>query len=786
MGKLINITGLSEIRSAPLAANLIEQRPGQGLIITTSASRAKRIASDLNFFTDKEVIVLPDVEGASFRYEAKSLDEMSRRIAAMTALGSERSVIVVAPVLGALKKLPPVDVFFSDRVTLQAGGMFSRDELIARLARLGYERSVTAEMPGQFAVRGDIVDIFSPGSEDPVRIEFFDTDIDSIRSYNSFTQRSKENLDSYTINPAQIMVHNPQAEQRALKKITSAYAAAQKKPLKQEQLDKLREKRDYLIECIEGGLNQQYLEGFVNYFYDEPACIWDYTAKPSFIIVDDPSRIEETMDFYDKEETENRKIILERCTGISQDFRSLPDRGDLKRIAAMAQVCDVYYCTPFTQQIRITDRLDEIRAYTTKQAPVFNGHMDILEQELKVYVKNGYKITIACSTDERINNLKDFLGRIGLENKVALKYGTLSQGTEYFDDKILYLSESDIFVHTKARRKKKGDGREIKVFTDIKKGDYVVHEAHGVGCFTGIEKLTIDGSERDYLKIRYAGEDILYVPVDQLESIQKYVGSEAVAPRVNKLSGSDWQKTKARAKAAIKDMAEDFLKMSAERQVNPGFKFGPDSSWQKEFEDAFPFEETDDQLRSTEEIKKDMESDKAMDRLLCGDVGYGKTEVAVRAIFKCLEQGKQAAVLVPTTILATQHYHTFFKRLSNYPFTIRELSRFRTEKQQDETVDGLRKGTVDLVVGTHRLLSSDVKFKDLGLLVIDEEQRFGVEHKEAIKKLKTNVDVLTLSATPIPRTLHMSLIGVRDMSVLEEPPRDRYPVQTYVIEQDDH
>ena len=785
MGKLINITGLSEIRVAPLAAKLIEEKAGPGLVITTSSSRAKRIASDLNFFTDAQVLLLPDTESAAFRYQAKSLDELSSRIAAMVALGSGKPSVVVAPVLGALKKLPPPSVFFSDRVTLEAGGSFNRDELIARLARLGYERSVTAEMPGQFSVRGDIVDIFAPGEEDPVRIEFFDTDVDSIRRYNAFTQRSKENLESYTINPAQIMVHSKAAEDRALKQLGAAYAAALKKPLKQEQVDKLKENRDYIIECIEGDLNEQYLEGYVSYFYDNPACLWDYAYNPSFVIVDDVARIDETLGFYNKEEAENRKIILERGSGISRDFDSLPDGGDLKRLSDMATFCNVYYCTPFTQQIKIAPRLDEVISCTAKQAPVFNGHMDILEQELKSYVKKGYKVIIACASEERINNLRDFLGRIGLETSVELRYGSLSQGTEFFDRKVLYLSEGDIFVHTKTKRKKRREGNEIKAFTDIKKGDYVVHEAHGVGCFTGIEKLRIDGSERDYLKIRYAGEDILYVPVDQLESIQKYVGSESVAPKINRLSGGEWQKTKAKAKAAIKDMAEEFLKLSAERQMNPGYKFGPDSAWQKEFEEAFPYEETEDQLRSVEEIKRDMESDKAMDRLLCGDVGYGKTEVAARAIFKCLEQGKQAAVLVPTTILATQHYRTFVKRFESFPMRIRELSRFRTEKQQEDTIDGLKKGTVDLVVGTHRLLSKDVEFKDLGLLVVDEEQRFGVEHKEAIKKLKTNVDVLTLSATPIPRTLHMSLIGVRDMSVLEEPPHNRYPVQTYVIEQDD-
>ncbi|MBO4880209.1 MAG: transcription-repair coupling factor [Firmicutes bacterium] len=786
MGKLVNLTGLSEIRIAPLAANFIKERNGQGLILTTSASRAKRIASDLSFFTDVRILVLPDVESASFRYEAKSTAQLQEEIAGLAALGGDEKVIVIAPVLGALKKLPPPDVFFRDSIVLENGSSFSRDELIARLARMGYEREAAAEAGGQFAVRGDIVDVFVPGRDDPVRIEFFDTDIDSIRSFDAATQRSKETLDSVRIWPAQVMVRNEEAFARGLKNISSAYARSMRRPLSQEQLDKLRERRDYLIECVEEGMNYQYLEGFLSYFYEQPALVWDYVKDPAFLFVDDPSRMEEILNFYDKEEEENRRVILERCFGVPEDFRSLPDRADLKKTQLQAQRCDVYYCTPFTQQIPYTDRLDEIVSYTTKQAPVFNGHMEPLEQELKRYAKNGYRIVIACSSEDRISNLKDFLGRAGLENRVELRYGRLSQGTEFFDDKILYLSESDIFVHTKSQtRRKKSKGREIKAFTDIKKGDYVVHEAHGVGRFVGIEKLTVDGSQRDYLKIRYAGEDVLYVPVDQMESIQKYVGSESVAPKINRLSGGDWQKTKARAKAAIRDMAEDFLRLSAQRQMTPGFAFGPDSAWQKEFEDAFPYEETADQLRAAEEIKKDMQSPNAMDRLLCGDVGYGKTEVAARAIFKCLEEGKQAAVLVPTTILANQHYHTFLDRFKEYPFNVEMLSRFRTEKQQEKVLKGLASGDVDLVVGTHRLLSGDVKFKDLGLLVVDEEQRFGVEHKDAIKKLKMNVDVLTLSATPIPRTLHMSLIGVRDMSVLEEPPEDRYPVQTYVMEQDD-
>ncbi len=786
MGKRINIVGLSEIRTAPLAAKLAEENTGQGLIVTTSAKRAKRIASDLAFFSDVPVYVLPDFETASFMYEAKSTAELDSRVAAMAAMGGDEPCIVVAPILGALKKLPPREFFFADLAELEIGGFCEREKLVEILLRIGYERSYSAEAPGQFAVRGDIVDIFAPQHPDPVRIELFDTQIDSLRSFDSATQRSTGKLESFRILPAQVMVRDEKLFAAGLKAIASAYSRAIENTGSREHIEKLRKKRDYLIDCIEDDINRQFLEGFISYFYDEPGFIWEYASRNSFIIVDDPSRIEELLDFYEREQAENARLMLERYTGIAEDLNSLPSRQDILKLREMNTRCDIYYCTPFSQKIEIAGSIDETRHVQVRQAPVFNGHMDVLSREVARYIEEGYRVIIACSSEERIANLKDFFEREGLGSRVELRYGRLTQGSEFSEEKILYLSESDIFVHIKSPLKRRKSSKEkIGAFTDIRKGDYVVHEAHGVGRFAGIQMLSVDGSDRDYLRIEYAGEDLLYVPVDQMDNIQKYVGSGGAAPKINRLSGVEWQRTKARARAAIKEMAEDLLKLSAERELQPGHRFGPDSAWQKEFEESFPYEETADQLRCIEEIKADMESDRAMDRLLCGDVGYGKTEVAARAIFKCLEGGKQAAVLVPTTILANQHYHTFLERFSKFPFNVEMLSRFRTDRQQEEIVRKLASGELDLVVGTHRLLSKDVKFKDLGLLVIDEEQRFGVEHKERIKKLKTNTDVLTLSATPIPRTLHMSLIGLRDMSIIEEPPENRYPVQTYVLEQDD-
>ena len=776
-----NYTGITDIQLAPVAGRLLRQRPGQALIICPSSVRAKRIASDLQFFTDQRIFVLPETDSASLRYEAKSKSDLLDELAALCALASGEPVVVVAPVLGALRKLAPREVFLRDVVSLKTGECYSRGDLIAKLSRMGYERMPSAEAFGQFAVRGDIIDVYAPGSEDPVRIEFFDDEIDSIRSYSALTQRSVENLDSFTVYPAQLIVRGEEEDRRGLKKIASAYRG-------------LPEQRDYLIECIEQGINARYLESFSAYFYEDPGLIFDYLTEPSFIMADDPARIAEVLDFYSKEEAEARKQVLERSSGVLSDFDSHPDVQDLERINTLKSALGAVWCTPFAQQIRFAPVLDCVTHIEARQAPVYAGHMDVLETDLKRFVKNGYRVQIACSTPDRLVNLRDFLDRAGLggagskaagPGRIELRDGSLIAGTEFPLERLLFLAESDIFASAKKTRRKHAKGREIKAFTDINKGDFVVHEAHGVGRFTGVEKLTVDGSTMDYLRIQYAGADVLYVPVDQMENIQKYVGSEGVEPKVNKLSGPDWQMTKARAKAAIKEMAEDLLRLSAQRQLQPGFAFGPDTVWQHEFEDAFPYQETDDQLRCAAEIKKDMESPRAMDRLLCGDVGYGKTEVAARAIFKCLEAGKQAAVLVPTTILANQHYHTFKERFSPYPFNVEMLCRFRTDKEQSQIAEKIATGEVDLIVGTHRLLSSDVKFKDLGLLVVDEEQRFGVEHKEAIKKLKSNVDVLTLSATPIPRTLHMSLIGVRDMSVIEEPPEDRYPVQTYVMEQND-
>ncbi|MBQ1484685.1 MAG: transcription-repair coupling factor, partial [Eubacterium sp.] len=431
----------------------------------------------------------------------------------------------------------------------------------------------------------------------------------------------------------------------------------------------------------------------------------------------------------------------------------------------------------------------------------FSGHTDMAVREIRGLAGSGYRVAISCSTEEREESIGEILEREGIFAVRAERYadggsfdagrvyivpGSLSAGMVFPDEKLCYISDEDIFGHRREKsRRRSRSGKKLSNFAELEKGDYVVHENHGIGKFLGIEQLTTEVECRDYIKIRYAGGDLLYVPVSQMDIVQKYVGSEGAAPKINKLSGDDWKNTKSRAKAAVASMTSELMELYGKRRAAGGYAFGPDTVWQQDFEEAFPYEETDDQLRAAQEIKVDMERPEPMDRLLCGDVGYGKTEVAARAIFKCLVEGKQAAVLVPTTILANQHYETLKARLADYPFIVEMMSRFRSDKDQSRVAEEISKGMVDLVIGTHRILSSDVRFKDLGLLVIDEEQRFGVAHKERIKEMKIGVDVLTLSATPIPRTLNMSLTGIKDMSLITEPPEDRYPVQTYVVPQDD-
>ncbi len=787
---IINISGISESRLAPVAAD-ISKEEGQSLIIVASLTRAKRLASDLSFFTSKEIFVLPSEDQVFLRYDAKNHDQLIERLKILKALRTNTECIVIAPVSAAIKKITPHKYFEEESLKLNLGDDINLSNVRENLVSLGYDRVDIVDRRGEFSIRGGIIDIFTPDGENPYRIELFDTEVDSIRSFDIETQRSIENLKYIEVYPAEQVLIKKEVFDKGADNLRKEYSNYIKKLIKKadgnekilKAIDNLEKRKEELCEYIKNVSNLQMLENYLHYFYEGTEYLWDYMYNGP-IIIDDPDRIYQFLDSRTSEIKEDFNVMLERGQVIPKDIELVSDKTDFLKVYNEKSV---YVTTPFPKAIKGIESYAEVHNISSRQMISFNGRMEVLESELKSYAKKNYTIFLVSSTKEKSDNLKEFIGRIGLLGKVIFKEGTLTSGMDFPDKKICYICENDIFnSHKSAKKKKnKSKGQKIQSFADMRKGDYVVHENHGIGKFLGIEQLTVQGDKKDYLKIKYAGNDILYVPVEQMDIVQKYIGSDGITPKINKLSGGEWKVTKANAKAAIANMAKDLIDLYAKRKMEKGYSFGKDTIWQKEFEDSFPYVETDDQLQAVEEIKEDMEKPIAMDRLLCGDVGFGKTEVAARALFKCLADGKQAVVLVPTTILANQHYYTLKDRFEKFPFTVEMLSRFRSEQKQKSIIEKLENGTIDLIIGTHRILSKDIKFKDLGLLVIDEEQRFGVAHKETIKQLKRNVDVLTLSATPIPRTLNMSLTGIKDMSLIEEPPEERYPVQTYVLEQED-
>lgn len=785
---MINYSGVSESRVAPIAANLIKDNL-QTLIIVSTEIRAKRLAQDLEFFikeNPKKIIVLPEQENYFLRYDAKNHDQLIARLKGVKALLTGEPVVVIAPVSYAVKKLIPHKSFQDKKISLKRGEEIQVFPLREEFISLGYECAGIVESQGQFSHRGGIIDIFPPDSDNPIRIELFGDEIDSIRTFDIESQRSLENLKFVEIFPAEELVSSEEVFKIAIEKIHREYTRAIHKAEKNENkelADRLRASLGELCEYIENFHNVQLLGNYIHYFYDSTEYIWDY-MKEGNILIDDPDRIYEVLNLKESEQEADFQVMLERGQAVKKDFEGLSGTEDFKKVLKKS---DVTIFTPLPKRVIGVETFDNIYNVQSRQPLNFAGKINVLESELISYAKKNYDITIVCSSIDRLNNLKEFVERIGLEGKVGFAEGNLTQGIDFPQEKKLWLCESDIFAIKKQGRKKKSKakGQQIKSFSDIREGDFVVHENHGVGKFIGIEQLSIEREKKDYIKIKYAGNDMLYVPVEQMDMVQKFIGGDSGLPRLNKLSGGEWKLTKAKAKADIAVMAKDLIELYAKRTMKAGHQFGEDTVWQMDFEGAFPYEETEDQLQAIKEIKEDMEKPYSMDRLLCGDVGFGKTEVAARAIFKCLADGKQAAFLVPTTILANQHFYSLKERFEQFPFKVEVLSRFRSQAQQADIIKKMSKGQVDLIIGTHRLLSKDIAFKDLGLLVIDEEQRFGVEDKEKIKKLKTNVDVLTLSATPIPRTLNMSLTGIKDMSLIEEPPEERYPVQTYVLEQDD-
>ena len=636
-----------------------------------------------------------------------------------------------------LDGLPSKEELYGNRIKIHAEEALDFQKLQENLSILGYERENQVESPGQFAVRGGILDVFPLTEENPVRIELWGDEVDSIRSFDVESQRSTENLQEIEIYPA-----------------TENW-------------------------------KQMETESFLAYF----------PVKETILFLDEPVRLQESAEIVEKEYFHSLESREE--AGIEAD--EIPIQ--VEQTDHMIGKMNKYYGIAFTM-LESKCGMFKVRSVYSLQVKTvnpYNSSFELLTRDLKKLKRTGYRVILVSGSRTRAKRLAEDLRDYDLSSfyseemerqvnpgEIMVTCGYIAEGYEYPMLKFTVISESDIFGKKKKKKKRKTyEGKKIQEFAELKPGDYVVHENHGLGIYQGIEKVEVDAVTRDYMKISYADGGILYIPVTQMDLIQKYAGADAKPPKLNKLGTPQWKKTKGQVKKAVQLIAKDLVKLYATRQQTEGYVYGPDTVWQREFEEMFPFEETEDQLRAIEDTKKDMESTKIMDRLICGDVGYGKTEIAIRAAFKAVQEGKQVVYLVPTTILAQQHYNTFIQRFKDFPVRVDLMSRFRTQAQQKKTVEDLKKGLVDIVIGTHRVLSKDVGYKDLGLLIIDEEQRFGVTHKEKIKKLRENIDVLTLTATPIPRTLHMSLIGIRDMSVLEEAPMDRMPIQTYVMEYND-
>lgn len=788
-GKSILLYGLSGGQKSYVLAGMLQEKGKRALVITEDNRQMDLLIRDLeNLLPDAQILPFPIFEVLPYDVLAVSREATEKRLQALTKLVSGEEVIVVTSVKALQLKLIPPQFFAQENILLRVGESIDIAELTKKLVELGYERLPMVENKGQFSIRGGIIDIFSVASEKPFRIEFFDVEIDSIREFDAMTQRSIGNVPEVLIPPAREIFATGERFIEGKKKLAAAF---EKQLAKVAGAAKLTENLTKKMEKAIGEMEENNftnLEQYLPFFYDELSILPEYLGGEGLIILDEPQRLRERMN---EASGEVNQIFGE----LLLEGKAL--QGQLNLYGSFSDILKASLKYPVLGVSLLPKKLPEwnpqaVYSFSLRSNLVFHGQMDIFAGELQEWLKRRYTVLLVAQTKSRFDKLAGVLTERGIpyrtdftEQGVVLLQGALQNGFEFPQLHLAVITDEEIFgraQHQRRKAKKIKDAAPLKVFTDLKEGDYVVHINHGIGKYMGIETLDAGGVNRDYLLIRYAGEDKLYVPVEQVGLIQKYVGEEGKLPKVNRLGGGEWSKVRHRVKASVEDLAKELLSLYAKRAQAPGFAFSPDTPWQREFEDYFPYEETPDQLQAIAEIKRDMEAPKVMDRLLCGDVGYGKTEVAIRAAFKAVMNGKQVAVLVPTTILAQQHFNTFQERCANFPIKIEVLSRFRSPSEQKKILQDMKLGQVDIVIGTHRLLQKDVKFKDLGLLIVDEEQRFGVAHKEKLKKLKTSVDVLTLTATPIPRTLHMAMVGVRDMSVIETPPENRYPVQTFVME----
>ena len=780
----IEILGLTDVGIAQIISSIHEFGKKPICIITYNEIQAKKIKEDISYFTDK-VVLFPKKEIVTYDYIAESKDLPYERIEVLNTITSKKNLIVVTTIEAISQKLPSKEVLYQNKLEFKVGGIYDLEDVKRKLIKLGYNRYDLIEGKGQFSVRGDIVDIAVTESTG-IRLEFWGDEIDSIRNFNITSQRSIQNLEKATIYPAHEYILQDSIE-NVCKKIKKLEVSKAQEQILEED-----------IEQIKAGNYISKIDKYFDCFYEETSSLIDYLNKDTAIFIEEENKIKQRMQNIQIDNQNLIKTLTEKEKIVPQAIENLITQEQIENILQNRQIVQI------EKQDKPAKSGVESYTFSYREINYYKSEIEELWKDLKKWMTSKKSIYILVPTKEKAKKMKSLLEEqeiiCKIEEKlnqtiivkstqsiVTISIGKLSAGFENFDLNQIVITAEELIEGEKKRRKvthgafKEG---EKVVFADLKIGDYVVHRTYGIGIYIGVNTIKADGTIKDYIKIKYKNDDILYVPTNQMDAIRKYVGGDKIQPKINRLGSKDWENTKAKVKKNLREVATELIELYAKREKAQGFKFSEDTPWQQEFEAKFPYQETDDQLRCIEEVKKDMQNQRPMDRLLCGDVGYGKTEVALRAAFKAVMDGKQVAYLAPTTVLAEQQYQEFKERMKDFPIKVEILNRFKSAKYQKEVIQKLKLGEVDIVIGTHRVLSKDVEFKDLGLLIIDEEHRFGVKDKEKIKQYKTNIDVLTMTATPIPRTMHMSIVGIRDMSVIYEPPHNRKPVQTYVLEYD--